>query len=142
MSDQPQLTTNRAIDMVQMWNRWDVVHPSVFRCLSKQYADQFFEDGSLRLSSFGLFRKHKDEQRGDPSEGLALLEGFSQSGKSVFITSQMGTNAFVLCATTWLSRSLMKEFDCDAAIEIFDTTNFAHEVGRQLAGWLGGMEAH
>lgn len=128
--------------MVQMWNQWHVVHPAVFRCLPKAYVDAFFADGSLRLSSFKQFQKHKDEQRHD-HEGMAILEGFSpKQGKEVFIVAQAGVNMFVLCATTWLSRELLKQFDCDAAFEIFDTTNFAHEVGRQLAGWIGGFEGH
>jgi len=52
---------------------WRIRRPYVFRYLEKQFVDAFFESGSLRLSSFAKFSRHKDEQRFDPDEGYGMV---------------------------------------------------------------------
>ena len=54
-----------------MLNRiWSVRLPVVVREMATKYVDEFFADGSLRLSSFATFAKHEDEE-GRP-RGTAL----------------------------------------------------------------------
>jgi len=48
---------------------WHIYFPVLFRYLEQEYIDAFFRDGSLRLSSFKQFAKHKDEARNDWGEG-------------------------------------------------------------------------
>ena len=44
---------------------WTVRLPTLVRQMKPEYVDAFFNDGSLRLSSFESFRRHPDEKRKD-----------------------------------------------------------------------------
>jgi hypothetical protein len=55
--------------------------PPLTRYLEAVFADEFFNAGKLRISSFSAFRRHPDEQRGDPSEGTAIQEIISPNAR-------------------------------------------------------------
>ena len=108
--------------------------------MQSQYVDQFFKDGSLRLSSFRLFAKHADEGRRDTTEGRNILFGTNDKA-SVFMMVAMGFDCFVLCGTTSNIESTKKDFsDCDACLVIDDTIEFANRVSFQIPYFKRGIE--
>jgi hypothetical protein len=52
-------------NQTQFFREWKLRQPYVYRYLKKRHVDQFFEDGTLRLSSFSEFSKHRDEAKLD-----------------------------------------------------------------------------
>jgi hypothetical protein len=69
------------------------------RFLAQKYVDQFFEDGSLRLSSFEAFRKHPDERRRDTGEGFVAMDLLTPAGNSIQAMGGTGDEIYVLCAS-------------------------------------------
>lgn len=129
-------------DFHAMDRPWRVLLPSVYRYLPKAFVEAFFDTGSLMLSSFVQFSKHKDEARSDPKEGKAVLRG-TGDGLELWSATEAGKDAFVLCGSVRNSREVMTAFDgCDAAIEIFDVPAFALEVARHLPSFRGGTSGH
>ena len=109
--------------------------PVVFRMLERPWVDKFFETGELRLSSFAQFAKHTDEQRKDKEGNNTItLRGASTTGFARIHGS--GSNAYVLCATALEpSQTLLKAFNNDAAIQIFDAMGFAPYRNRFPIFW-------
>jgi hypothetical protein len=122
--------------------QWRICTPTIFRFLPSEYVDQFFADGSLRLSSFPRFKQHRDEQRLDATEGKTLFVHRTQqrSGQTIMASAYHGDNAYVLSAAMRCDRSLMTEFQCDSYIRIGDPTRFGQMVARHVPGLLGGAE--
>src|SRR6185437_2766358 len=83
---------------VQFSRPWSIVRPRVYRFLESKWIDAFFEDGSLRLSSFRQFAQHEDEQRHDPAEGWGIRAGVGPN-MTVFMVGGRGSDAYVLCGT-------------------------------------------
>jgi hypothetical protein len=117
------------------------ITPVVFRMLERRWVDKFFETGELRLSSFAKFREHTDEQRSD-NEGRHkyLLQGDESTGFAVVMG--IGSDAYILCATTCEpSESLLQSFG-GAAIKIFDTMAFGRAVSRCVPAFSAGYLGH
>ena len=72
--------------LVVNFNRqWSIVRPRLYRHLDAKYVESFFNDGSLRLSSFARFAQHPDEQLRDTNEGTGMRIGLgAQSHIGVF----------------------------------------------------------
>ena len=119
--------------------QWSIVLPVVFRYEDKQWIDQFFTTGKLRLSTFARFATYADEVRGDTMEGRGVSFGFSKD-QTVAIAHAQGFDAFVLCGSTRLHRDLKEKFGRDSVFAIENTLQFTREVARQLPGSKRGME--
>lgn len=117
---------------------WSIIRPTVFRFLDKKYVDDFFKDGSLRLSSFERFSRHRDEQRKDDSEGKALAS-LDDGEMTAFYVSQFGHDCYVLCGSVSSSGEMSRAFG-NSAIVIEDTTSFAATVAHALPGYRTGIE--
>jgi len=102
-----------------------------------EYVDAFFSDGSLRLSSFEVFRKHPDELRRDTQEGKVVMEIDAPNGKTS-ILGLNGQEAYVMCAST--VESSLPEDGSVSAFRILDTLGFASAISSQILGFLGGTE--
>ena len=111
----------------------------IYRYLGKEYADQFFADGILRLSSFKAFRKHKDEQRKDAREGHASVQIETPEGNHA-IAGLNGQEAYVLCASTIESRKLEASFATESGFRILDSVRFAEAISMQIPGFVGGLQ--
>lgn len=100
--------------------------------------DDFFEHGRLRLSSFGKFSQHEDEQRHDVKEGHALLVHRTSEGGGQILTVRIepNHNAYVLCGSSVPSKSLMEAFEADSAIIIQDVVGFVGAVADALPGFV------
>jgi hypothetical protein len=121
---------------------WRVCAPQVFRYLDSAFVEQFFRDGSLRLSCFSQFARHADEQRLDAREGETLFVHRTQQrgGQTLAARAFHGRNAFVLCGSMIHREALMQQFNCDSYIRINDPTQFGLAVASQLPGFVGGAE--
>lgn len=120
--------------------QWSIASPFVYRYEDQQWIDQFFETGTIRLSTFAKFSKYQDEVRGDTAEGSGFCYGETPDNKSVGIVQSQGLNALVLCCTHRLSRDMRDKFGRDSAFQIMNTVAFASEISRQLLGFRQGLE--
>ena len=127
---------------VQFTTPWNVFTPALFRYLKSEYVEAFFEDGSLKLSSFTHFATHADEQRHDASEGSASVIHRTDDGGGQTIAARavLGQNAYVLCGSTHHDLQLMKAFDCDSYIRIENPMAFGQAVAWRIAGFAGRAE--
>jgi hypothetical protein len=123
---------------------WNICTPTLFRFLESEFVDSFFKDGSLRLSSFANFKKHKDEQRLDVKEGKTMFVHRTNQGGGQTITAWAthGVNAYVLCAAMRYDKELMKSFNCDSYIRINNSTQFGMAVARHIPGVIAAFEGH
>ena len=117
---------------------WSILRPTVFRFMDKEYVDKFFEDGSLRLSSFAKFSQHEDEERKDDGEGKAIST-LTDGKMTVILASQFGASSYVLCGSISSAPTVSEGFG-PSAIVIEDTLNFAGAIARALPGYKHGIE--
>jgi hypothetical protein len=137
---QPYPAGQLAFDTLQFIQTWEVVRPRVFRYLPKQFVDEFFEDGSLRLSSFIQFAKHTDEQRKDAAEGKGVRTGLGENLTIVMATGR-GSNCYVLCGSMVYSEKMRQTFGgADNCFAIDNTVAFAAAIARALPGFMNGLE--
>jgi len=122
--------------------QWHICPPPLFRYLENKYVDAFFNDGTLRLSSFAQFKKHNDEQRQDKHEGEAFFVEQTNhgSGQTIEIFSSYGDNAYILSSCMRYDKKLAELFSCDSYIKINDTTNFGIAVAQQIPLLMAGFE--
>lgn len=116
---------------------WSFRVPLLTRQLKTEYVDDFFRDGSLRLASFETFRKHSDELRRDPQEGLVAMEIEAPNGTTSILGAN-GQEAYVICAST--VETALPDNGSVAAFRILDTLGFANAISSQMLGFLGGVE--
>lgn len=120
---------------------WNIHLPIVYRYLPKKYVKAFFDDGSIRLSSFQQFAKHADEARCDPHEGHAHLMAIGANRHFGAYTEPSNNNMYTMCGSTVLSLSVMEQFSgCDACIAIYNVSAFGTEIGFRLAGYQAGLD--
>lgn len=122
---------------------WTIRRPYVYRYLQKRFVDQFFTDGSIRISSFQQFSRHVDEQRKDTEEGRGIISNTVAEGPSagtLMVYGIHGENAYVLCGSTRCSKKLAEDFGCDSGIKIFDPTAFGAALSCVIPGFIGGLE--
>lgn len=130
-------------EIVQGFGRpWSLRRPYLYRYLEKPYVDQFFKDGSIRLSSFNRFAGHADEHRADPEEGFCHVTHTNSegTGQTIIAAMSFGRRAFVLCGSTHFDEGLKSTFECDSGFRINDTTKFAECVAFHIPGFSGGIE--
>lgn len=123
---------------------WSVCTPPLFRFLDETYVDEFFDDGSLRLSSFAAFKKHPDEARLDQSEGDVTFVNrtYEGTGQTILAETSHGADAYVLSMTTRYDVDLMKLFNVDSCFVIGDPLNFGLAVSRRTPGFVAGLEGN
>lgn len=114
--------------------------PTVIRYLNEEHVDAFFETGELQLSSFAQFAKHQDEQRGDRSEGINIINCSTADGKTLFAVTRHGADCYVLCGSTVESEELKRQFGYNSYFRILDTTRFGIAVGAVMANLRAGIE--
>ena len=125
-----------------MATEWAIRRPYIFRYMPKVYVDAFFLDGTLRLSSFSAFSKHKDEQRMDKTEGNGILVNTDNegTGQTVYALMSQGYDAYVLCGSTRYNSGLAEAFAADSGFRINDPTAFGCTIAKALPGFRAGLE--
>ena len=145
MSDEPdneriRLNTPPHTTTIQFGSAWNIVSPAVYRYENKEWIDQFFATGALRLSSFAQFSTYRDEFRGDTQEGHGICFGETKENNTVVIAQAQDVGAAVFCCSYRLDHKMREEFGRDSAFQISNTVGFALEISRQLAGFRHGLE--
>jgi hypothetical protein len=108
--------------------------PPLFRFMGTQYIDAFKTAGSLRLSSFATFKQHKDEHRGDKSEGSAFSSiNDTENDKSFFAFTVAGINAYVLSLTMRSGPDITATFG-PGSVEVFEPVGFCAEIANEIPG--------
>lgn len=130
-----------AMRVAQLTHRWDLRTPVLIRYMPKQYVDDFFEHGRLRLSSFFQFSKHVDEARNDNDEGFCILEGTDEH-QAVIAAVRQGHSSYVLCGSTREDPAVQAEFGCDSYFRISNTHMFAREIAKKVPNFKAGLEGH
>lgn len=102
------------------------------RYIQGQYVEDFFKDGTLRLSSFAACRGSRDSERGDWSEGR--FEGMIGN----IATAAFAHPAWVLCVSAVESHEMARKFGANAGIRIISPLKFAEAVARCVDGFQGG----
>jgi hypothetical protein len=125
---------------ITIQRNWHVRTPAVVRYMDQPFIDQFFQDGTIRLSSFAAFAKHRDELRLDGDEGRNYLVGRSVSGQTVTAVTSHGHRSLVLCGSTIESDQLRLAFKSSGFFRIRDTTAFATAIALALPNFVEGIE--
>jgi hypothetical protein len=127
---------------VQFASEWRIRRPHLYRYLEKQFVDEFFSTGNLRLSSFAHFATHADEQRLDRSEGTGIITHVNSEGEGQTLIAVMGQgqNAYVLCTSLIYSDELASVFATDSGFRINDIFAFANAISRHVPGFSSGIE--
>ncbi len=124
---------------------WNISTPTLFRYMEKKYVENFFKDGSIRISSFDQFRKHKDEQRLDVGEGrIMVAHNFPTAnegkGQAVDAWVLYDKKAYVLSTSIIFDKKLMKSFNTNSYLRIHDSTNFGMEIAKKIPGLTTAFE--
>lgn len=112
----------------------NLILPSPYRYMDKEYVEMFFETGVLRISSFRRFQNYPDEIRGDASEGGGIYETFSKEGLQHITMTNTGSNRYLLCSSFIHSKTIMKEFNVNSCIKIKDPINFSNAMMNSVIG--------
>jgi hypothetical protein len=121
---------------------YKIYPPIVYRYLDAQFVNDFFKDGSIRLSSFSNFRKHEDEQRRDRGEGKAFFihTNTEKGGQTITGWVVYGSNAYVLSATMRYDPELMKSFNTNSYFRINNTVEFGKAIANKITNCIEGSE--
>ena len=120
---------------------WQIKIEPVYRIFNKiEYLDDFIENGNLFISCLDSFKNYKDEMQGDNSEGNFTISATNEKGDVNSLIYEGGLNAFILCATTELNDSVIKDFNGVCALKIKNSAYFALEIAKKLPYITAGVE--
>jgi hypothetical protein len=108
------------------------VPPYLYRYENKEYVDKFFETGEILISNFSTYKKYKDNQLGDATEGNTLNVGLSENDRSMGSVTSVGATAYSFCTSTNLDEAYFPIFSRNSAFRIKDPINFMREIERTL----------
>src|SRR5690349_11959029 len=108
------------------------VLPFLYRYENANYIDDFFETGSLFISSFHNYRRYQDNQLGDKGEGSATTFGISDKNLTIVADVTLGMNDYSFCTSTVLDKSLLTTFSRDSVFRIKDPIGLIIEITRSL----------
>ncbi len=100
-----------------------------YRYLEEEYVNSFLEEGKLRLSSLEKFKKYKDKERGDKTEGRSMVIDYS---KGTISFSQAKANAYILCGSSELNPSIAEALQRNSCLEIKSIHDFALRIGMKI----------
>lgn len=124
---------------------WNVCTPTLFRYMDKKFVDDFFKDGSIRISSFDMFHKHVDEQRLDKGEGRLMFvhntkEGNEGKGQAITSWILYDKKAFVFSTCVKYDKSLQNQFNASSYLRIKDSTRFGIAIAKKIPGLTVAFE--
>jgi hypothetical protein len=113
--------------------------PTLYRHMEATYIEAFSKEGSIRLSCFATFARHKDEQRQDAQEGHALhVLNDLKNDRSIGFYTMTGTNAYVLSVTSRTGLQFVEAFGPDR-MEILEPIGFCAEIANEIPGCQTAM---
>jgi hypothetical protein len=119
---------------------WHVLRPRIYRYMENKYIDDFFRDGSLRLSSFKKFAEHPDENLRDSCEGKGI-QFLTGKDCTVFLVKKSGENCYVFCCSVLNTNLIFDEFEHDfGCLRIDNSIAFADAISCHIPGFSSGAE--
>jgi hypothetical protein len=113
--------------------------PPIHRHMDAQFVKSFKEHGSLRISSFAAFKRHKSEQQGDVGEGAAFSSiNDTENDRSFSTLTVSGENSYALSATMRTGPDVAAVFG-NSSFEIFEPVGFCAEVANEIPGCKHAM---
>lgn len=114
---------------------WKIRVPQLVRYMEKQYIDDFFESGRLRLSSFRACREaeHVGAARQDPMEGR-----FAGMVGNTAVVGLCGPTAYLLCTSDLERADQARRHDRDSGVRIVRPLEFAQAISHHIKGFSGG----
>ena len=115
-----------------------VTMPEVVRYMDKEFVDEFFNSGTLMLTTFEHCAAHPDKTRADSNEGVT---DYSLKNEHVTVsgTDVITNKNFMFCTSLIESNRLKDRFNTEGHFVITDVMSFFNAVAKQLAGFEGGM---
>ena len=118
---------------------WELKIPPVIRYLDRQYVEEFFRSGKLRLTTYGQCQEHECNIRRDSKEGKANfsleLDALGMSGGGI---QTVGWQSYMLCASLRESRKLLERFNVDSYFRITNIFGFLDAISRRIPGCGSG----
>lgn len=108
------------------------ITPYLYRYENQCFIDDFFHNGNILLSSFADYRKYKDNELGDVSEGETFNHGYTQNNKSIISLTKFGLTSYCMCTSTLLEETLKEKFNRDSVFRIKDPINFILQINKSL----------
>lgn len=109
--------------------------------MDQKYIDLFFDDGTLKLSSFESNRNIEDAIRKDKNEGTGDHFVISRDRKRVLPMKARAFDHRMFCTSFSAdTEGMMKHFNKNGCFEIINTTGFGYEVARSLEQFQFGLE--
>jgi len=102
--------------------------------MDEKYIDLFFEQGTLRISSFKKFIQYPDEIRGDKSEGSGTYETNSNEGLQYLLLTNTGSNAYMFCTSLIASGEIKSQFEVNSYFRINNPLEFSAAILNAIAG--------
>jgi len=104
---------------------------SLYRHLERTRVDEFFDTGSLYLTTLAHCQTHPIVSRRDPREGQT---NFSMQDGDLMMAgiSKAGGRSYLLSTSISCGKDIQTRFGTDSWIEIFDVAGFADAVAKVL----------
>ena len=126
-------------DVEPLWElRHDPEHrvydKPIYRMVSKkEYLDDFFTTGRLRITTLESCKKHEGLQ-GDRKEGEAVVLSVRPDGTTIFTWYDVGADAYILCGAVEDTLRIRQDFHAEGAgaILIKDPYRFGLAVGATI----------
>lgn len=115
----PKAEQERAVPLV-MPIKIAYAPPIVYRFISKQYVDKFFDEGELQISNFDRCKRIELGDRRDQGEGLCTFTGIS-GDNTVQMVVGVANNPLMLCSSLAINA---KHDDGDSCIMVQDLDFF------------------
>lgn len=111
-----------------------IIHrmPYLYRYENKQWINEFFETGKLKLTSFNVYKNYNDNELGDKKEGHSMNFLNGSNGFTFSSYSIVGMNEYCFCTSTVLDKKLKNKFKRDSVFKILDPFNFMLEITKSL----------
>jgi hypothetical protein len=116
----------------------------IYRIMSKrEYLEDFFRTGKLRISTLSACKKHEGLQ-GDKTEGNNALWSTRADGTTIITGYEVGSDAYILCGTVADTPVNRKEFRAErtGAIKIRDPYRFGLAIGAAIPGVTHGQAGY
>lgn len=120
--------------------------PSLFRYFSRQYAQDFVQNGAVLLRGLSYFRDFEDEGvRADEYEGTLVHQSRTGLQANNLTTGISGTipyrmestakedHIYIYCMSTVLCPEIAKRFKAEVAVEILDPLKFLARLRTSLS---------
>ncbi len=117
---------------------WLLTVPPLIRYMKTEYIEEFFETGKLMLTTFERCKTNEDESRKDESEGICNFE-INHSNGNMNGIQVVGKHSYMFCTSLNESQHLLKKFNSNNYLIIFQPLEFANVISKWIPGFNKGQ---